>query len=228
MNRQFGKCTPIVGEARFIASQKRRRSHLASFAMVGLSAVFSMGNLLPSTSLAATVQGRAFWDPNDNGVWDTCESARANTTIYIRDNNLANAGMGGFFTAMTDASARYSSIAHNAGPFTIWADIPSGKRQTSPVRGEGFVMYDFTIANTSQTVTIDFGISDPAPTTPPTITLPNATMAVNMDSPANFKANVDDTDGICAVHWDFGDDSTANTLNANHTYTVHPALILRH
>jgi len=184
--------------------------------MVGLIALFSM----PLSALAATLQGRAFMDPNDNGVWDTCEAARANSTIFIRDNALANAGQGGFFTATTDANGRYSSISHNAGSFTIWADIPWGGRQTSPVRGEGFVMHDFTIANTNQTVTIDFGIFDSTSATPPTITLPSTTMTVNMDSRVNFTATVTDADGICATSWDFGDGSTANTLNASHTYTA--------
>ncbi|OQY43367.1 MAG: hypothetical protein B6242_14820, partial [Anaerolineaceae bacterium 4572_78] len=157
-------------------------------------------------------------DPNDNGVWDTCEAARANSTIFIRDNNLANAGQGGFFTTTTDANGSYSSISHNTGPFTIWADIPWGSRQTSPVRGEGFVMHDFTIANASDTVTIDFGIFDPTPATPPVITLPSTTKTVNMDSSESFTATVTDADGICAASWDFGDGSTANSLNANHTY----------
>ncbi len=177
---------------------------------------------VPITGLAATIQGNSFFDMNDNGVRDTCEPVRPNGTIFIRDNNLANSGQGGFFTTMTDANGRYQSPAHNAGPFTIWADIPFGQRQTSPVRGEGFVMHDFTIANANQTVAIDFGIFDPTPNGAPNITVPSALMTANMDSQVNFTANFNDGDGdkLCAATWDFGDGSTASSLNAAHTYTA--------
>lgn len=182
----------------------------------------SIGTIVPATGFAATIQGNSFFDMNDNGVRDTCEPVRPNGTIFIRDNNLANSGQGGFFTTMTDANGRYQSPAHNAGPFTIWADIPFGQRQTSPVRGEGFVMHDFTIANANQTVAIDFGIFDPTPNGAPNITVPSARMTANMDSQVNFTANFNDGDGdkLCAATWDFGDGSTASSLNAAHTYTA--------
>jgi PKD repeat protein len=197
--------------------QKRPRNLLKASVLAT-----SMGTLLPTTGLAATIQGTSFFDMNDNGTREACEPVRANATIFIRDNNLANAGMGGFFTAFTDANGRYQSPAHNAGPFTIWADIPFGQRQTSPVRGEGFVMHDFTIASPNQTVTIDFGIFDPTPNGAPNVTVPNARMTVNMDSQVNFTANFNDGDGdtLCAATWDFGDGSTANSLNATHAYTA--------
>ena len=187
-----------------------------------LKAGILAASMVPATGFAATITGNSFLDMNDNGVRDTCEPVRPNGTIYILDNNLANSGQGGFFTTITDANGRYQSLAHNAGSFTIWADIPFGQRQTSPVRGEGFVMHDFTIANANQTMTIDFGIFDPTPNGAPNVTVPSTQMTVNMDSQVNFTARFNDGDGdtLCAATWNFGDGSTANSLNATHTYTT--------
>ena len=220
MNRhlRIKKRTPIKQDSVNFGSNQVRNKTLAQAIALALLA----GSALPATGLAATIQGQSVLDPNDNGVVDTCEQPRANTTIFLRDNNAANAGQGGFFTTTTDANGRYSFVSLNPGPFTIWSDIPWGQRQTAPVRGEGFAMHDFTIANASDTVTINFGIFDPNPNTPPTVTVPNAAMTVNMDSRVNFTATVNhpDNDTTCAVSWDFGDGSTANSLNTSHTYTA--------
>jgi uncharacterized repeat protein (TIGR01451 family) len=221
MSHYFSFSPPVIKRAKFTPSWRKRWAQLP---IIGTFAIFSIGSVLPSTAQAATIQGTAFIDMNNNGTFESCEPPRAGATIFIRNNTLANAGQGGFYTTTTDANGRYSSISHNADPFTIWTDVPWGQKQTAPVAGEGMVMHDFTIANSSDTVTVDFGIVDPngGANTAPTITLPDTTMTVNMDSSVNFTAMVNDSDGddICAVNWDFGDDNTADRLDANHTYTV--------
>jgi uncharacterized repeat protein (TIGR01451 family) len=221
MSHYFSFSPPVIKRAKFTPSWRKRWAQLP---IIGTFAIFSIGSVLPSTALAATIQGTAFIDMNNNGTFESCEPTRAGATIFIRNNTLANAGQGGFYTTTTDANGRYSSISHNADPFTIWTDIPWGQKQTAPVAGEGMVMHDFTIANSSDTVTVDFGLVDPnaGANTAPTITVPDTTMTVNMDSNVNFTATVNDPDGddTCAVNWDFGDSNTANSLNANHTYTA--------
>jgi len=146
----------INQSAHFKQARKRWRRTLAQ------GSVLSAITLLPLISAAATIQGTTFMDNNNNGVLDAGEPPRANTTIFIRDETLADAGQGGFFSTSSDANGQYISISHNTGPFTIWSAIPSGWEQTTPVRGEGFVMYDTNITSSTETLTVNFGFFDPS------------------------------------------------------------------
>ncbi|MCP4698458.1 MAG: DUF11 domain-containing protein [Gammaproteobacteria bacterium] len=196
-------------------------------------AVALAGNALPADTLAATIQGTVFNDWNGNGAIDVWEQGqgRANVTVFIRDNALADAGQGGFFTVQTDANGAFSSIAHNAGSFSIWTEIPFGWRQIAPVAGEGFVFFDTTIAGANDTLNVDFAIHNPNPLpcnpSAPEITLPSLTMTGDMDAVLNFTAAVATDPGpsepscdSAIVELDFGDGNTAATFTASHTYTI--------
>ncbi|HIE01507.1 MAG TPA: hypothetical protein EYP59_14660, partial [Thiotrichaceae bacterium] len=111
---------------------------------------------------AATFQGSAFQDLNNNGLMEACEPVLPNTTLFIRDNAEADAGRGGLFNRLTDENGQYLSISHNTGSHTLWSDIPTGWEQTAPERGQGTAFYDVNIANSSDTVTINFGLRDPS------------------------------------------------------------------
>jgi len=69
------------------------------------------------------------------------------TTIYIQDDAQVAIGNGGLFTLITNDQGNYSSISHNTGDFTLWADIPSGWEQTAPA----IVQYQMIIDNRSNT-----------------------------------------------------------------------------
>jgi uncharacterized repeat protein (TIGR01451 family) len=222
MSHYFSFSPPVIKRAKFTPSWRKRWAQLP---IIGTFAIFSIGSVLPSTAQAATIQGTAFIDMNNNGTFESCEPPRAGATIYIRNNTLADAGQGGFYTTTTDANGRYSSISHNADPFTIWTDVPWGQKQTAPVAGEGMVMHDFTIANSSDTVTVDFGVFDTnTANTAPTITTANATSTadpIRVGDAVDFAATITDPDA-CDTHtyrWNFGDGKTAKTLNATHAYT---------
>jgi len=223
MKRTIKKCPWLKQETR--SRQTRRRNDFAQWPLAGFLAVSIIAHLVPSIAIAATIQGIAFIDFNDNGVMENCESPQANTPVFIMDNTLLDAGLGGFFTAMTDANGRYQSTTHNASSFSIWSDIPFGLKQSLPEMAEGAVTHDFTISGRNDTVTIDFGFFNPAidqsQNQPPTLTVPNSTMTVDMDSPVSFSATVADPEGdsLCTVNWEFDDGSTADSLESKHTYT---------
>ncbi len=111
---------------------------------------------------AATFQGTVYQDLNNNGLMEACEPVLPNTTLFIRDNAEADAGRGGLFNRITDENGQYLSISHNPGSHTLWSDIPTGWEQTAPERGQGTAFYDVNIANSSDTVTINFGLRDPS------------------------------------------------------------------
>jgi len=221
MNRYIKKCPLVKLETNSL--QARWRNDFAQWTIAGLLAVSIIGHFLPSIAIAATVQGIAFIDFNDNGVIDSCELPHANATVFIMDNVMVDAGQGGFFTAITDANGHYKSTAHHTGSFSIWSDIPPGLKQSMPEIEEGTVMHNFTIAGYNETVTINFGFfkANNSQNQPPTITVPSTTITVDMDSNVSLNATASDPEGdsICAVNLDFGDDNTANSLETNHIYT---------
>jgi hypothetical protein len=110
-----------------------------------------------------TVQGTTFMDENNNGLKDSGEAPLlTKTTLFIRHNPTADAGgEDGFYTTETDENGNYSFILYDTGSYTIWAGMPHGWHQTTPARGEGIAIYDFTVSNNDQTVTIDFGFIEP-------------------------------------------------------------------
>ena len=123
-------------------SIKRSTTHLSSpIIRIGLVSVLSW------QCHAATIQGTAFEDVNDNGVREACEQVLPDTTIYIQDDAQVAIGNGGLFTLITNDQGNYSSISHNTGDFTLWADIPSGWEQTAPA----IVQYQMIIDNRSNT-----------------------------------------------------------------------------
>jgi PKD repeat protein len=184
-----------------------------------LALLLTVGSLLPTTAFAATIQGVAFMDTNDNGIFDAGESPRTDTTLFIRENDKADAGEGGFFTTQTDANGKYSSIAHDPGSFTIWSDIPNQWQQTAPIRGEGMAIYDFEITDPNQNVTVDFGFFDPfqSPEPPrPTNQPPQATFSLNPDQGTvpfelqlDASASVDPDGEIIDCEWQL---STGQTI----------------
>lgn len=126
--------------------------------------ILSLGSLLPATSLAATIEGTAFEDKNDNGIFEPGEPPLPNTTIFIRDNKATDAGEGGMYTTMTDDKGQYFAI-HDIGYFTLWSEIPYGWIQTTPIRGEGIVFHEVDIFEPNQTLIVDFGFFNPDATT---------------------------------------------------------------
>jgi uncharacterized repeat protein (TIGR02543 family) len=146
-------------------TRKRWRQKLAQ------GALLSVIGLIPLITQAATIQGTVFMDNNNNGVQDAGEPPLTDTNIFIRDNGLANAGQGGFFNTISDANGEYSSISHGTGSFSLWSDIPVGWRQTAPVKGEGFVIYDTEITSSSQTLVVNFGFFNPSQAVSKTVLL---------------------------------------------------------
>ena len=133
---------------------KRRGHFINPISLIGLLLLSCL-----SVAHATTIQGSVFLDENNNGVWDTGELVRPNAIVYIVDEALYNAAQGGYFTAQTDANGNYWSFGHNTGTFRVWIDIPAGMKQTTPVRGEGQLVYHWvTLTSPDQTKTVDFGL----------------------------------------------------------------------
>ncbi len=112
-------------------------------------------------SYAATIQGFKFHDLDGNGVKDAGEPTFVNHNIYVRENNTAIN-----HTIKTDANGHYSITDLNAGTFTVWSGILNGWRQTSPVHGVGTVIHTVQ-ADATQTLTVNFGVTDRGPIPPP-------------------------------------------------------------
>ncbi len=189
---------------------------------VGLTLL--VGGVVPASSLAATIQGVVFNDINCNGLDDDGDSSkRANETIFIRSDTLANAGQGGFSTATTNSDGWYSSSGHNAAhSFTMWARLPRGWTQTTPAQGMGMVFFEMgTLPQDPQRV--DFGFCQQLPNSPPTAYIGNS-QTVSVGDVVSFSADVNDPDGdnMPVSSWNFGDGSATvnNTLTTNHTFTV--------
>ncbi len=186
------------------------------------------GTTVAPFSWAATIQGTTFQDLNSDGTRQSCEPIQTKTTVFLRDNAKADAWVGGFFSALSDANGRYTSTGHSAngisnwGSFTLWAQIPDGQVQTAPAKGEGMATYDFKLASATDTVTIDigFGAKTPPANKAPTVKVANAKVTIKEGGTVNFAATFTDpdNDAMCGVKWDFGDGSTADTLNASHIY----------
>jgi PKD repeat protein len=172
-------------------------------ALVRAIKVFLLAGVFPTTTFAATIQGIAFEDINDNSIFDSGEPPLPYTTIFIRENNKADAGEGGFFTTMTDENGEYSSIAHDPGPLTIWSEIPAGWIQTMPIRGEGIAMFDVGISESNQNLIVDFGLFNPSATQPPPgNTTPPGGGETNKPPQANFTLSPPEGQAPLTVNFD--------------------------
>jgi hypothetical protein len=211
MNRHLDK----TGEP----PQKRQRNLLKAGVLAA-----SIGVVLPSTALA-TIQGSIFMDWNDNATKDIWELplTTPKTILFLRDNEKANKGLGGFYSTETDANGNYSFPVHDTGSFTIWSGMGSGWRQTAPTRGEGIAFYDFNVANKSDTVTIDFGLLDPnnPANNLPVIAAGDKKVKITLGDSFTFVRDFTDADANDRhfVEWDFGDGNKASKLLPAKTYS---------
>ncbi len=189
----------------------------------------SIGTIVPATGFAATIQGAIFVDWNDNGIKDPWEQTLATkTTIFLRDDTT-----NGFYTTETDINGNYSFTVQNPGAYTIWSGMDWGWRETAPARGEGIAFHSFTIANSNETKTINFGLVDgnPPANNVPTFEAGSATMTVTLGNSLTFERQFTDADANDRhfIEWDFGDgNKTSQLLPVNtysskveHTYTKH-------
>jgi len=75
------------------------RESLARWLMAGgFLALFLAG--MPSV-YAVNFEGCVFLDQNGNSTYDTGEPVQANAVVYLMDNQLVQAGLGGFSTTIT-------------------------------------------------------------------------------------------------------------------------------
>jgi len=193
---------------------------MTQWVMGAVLVAFFVGSVQPTIGSAATIQGIAFEDINENGDRETCEPVLANHPIFVRDNTSRDN-----YQYETDQQGKYQLSVPNAGPFSIWTNIPVGQRQTSPNEGEGFVKHDFTIASSSETQTKNFGLFDPSRSnSPPTINA-GPDVRATMHKPFTFDlVSITDPDPCdnYTVSWDFGDGTAevqTTTSRTSHTYT---------
>jgi uncharacterized repeat protein (TIGR01451 family) len=183
------------------------------------------GSVVPATGLAATIKGATFLDWNDNGSKDIWELSLTTpkTTIFIRNDDLANQGLGGFYTTETDASGNYSFSAPSAGNYTIWSGMGFGWRQTTPVRGEGIGFFSFNIANSNDTMMVDFGLFDnPPQNNLPVIAAGDNNVKITLGDSFTFVRNFTDADANDRhyAEWDFGDGNKTTKLLPAKTYST--------
>ncbi len=69
------------------------------------------------TSPAANFEGCVFLDQNGNSTYDVGEPVQANAVVYLMDNQLVQAGQGGFFTTITGGDGCYYFFGNNASNF---------------------------------------------------------------------------------------------------------------
>jgi extracellular elastinolytic metalloproteinase len=217
MSRYFSFSPPVTKRANFTKRWTR-------LPILGAIAVLLMGSVLPSTAFAGTIQGIKFNDLNANGIKEPNEPGLPNETILIR--NLSQGGLG-LSQVNTDASGNYLfEEAGIAGNFRVWSRIPSEWIQTTPTEGTGMQTYDVTISE-NQTLQVDFGIRDtnvePLPlNSEPQVSVDSNMVTVEVGTEITLTGSFSDVDNTDthSIQWNFGDDSTANTLIAIHTYTT--------
>jgi len=152
MSHYFSFSPPVKKRANFTPLWRKRWARLP---ILGAIAVFSMGSVLPATSLAATIEGYVFLDQNDNKAKDAGELTRANHVIYIKDNRTSQD-----FSVYTNFNGHYSFRADNVGQYTLRTNIPSGMKLTTPVSAKGLMRpYAVSINNASQKRTVNFGFA---------------------------------------------------------------------
>ncbi|MDM8558132.1 PKD domain-containing protein [Candidatus Parabeggiatoa sp. HSG14] len=218
MSRYFSFSPPVTKRANFKPLWRKR---LAQLPIVGAIALCSMGSVLPSTALAATIQGTAFTDWNDNQVLDPWEPVLANQYVSIWS---SASGLNG---ATTDANGKYSLISLAAGSYVLRCDdlLYDGLELTTPVRGDfPPVEYDITVT-ASQTATVNFGFLDRAEAgknVVPVINIDNTNVTVDAGDSVTLTGNFTDTDANDQhlLKWDFGNGETASTKVVTKTVTV--------
>jgi hypothetical protein len=89
MSHFFSFSPPVIKRATFTASWRKRWAQLP---ILGALAVLLMGSVLPSTALAATIEGFKFEDVKDtgngilaNGVKDDGEPVLSGHVIFARN-----------------------------------------------------------------------------------------------------------------------------------------------
>jgi uncharacterized repeat protein (TIGR01451 family) len=216
MNRQL-RITLIKERLRLMLSLRRWRRSLSLLPIMGLIALF----LMPLSALAATIQGIAFTDWNQNGVHDPWEPILAKQYVTLN-------GPSGNYGAYTDANGRYSFTSLTGGSYTLSCNDPlyTGWTQTTPEKTEvGMIWYPgYTVTLSNQNRTVDFGFVDPfpPPNTPPKINITQTEYTVEAGVTGNFVGNFTDPDsGDTHVFlWDFGGGETANTKEVKRTFNT--------
>ncbi len=142
----------------------RWRGCLANLLRVGLLAVFSLGSVLPATSLAdAIVQGTVFIDTNGNGVQDVNEVGIPNIPIKLQ--HILSPPLPTIDRA-TDTDGKYvydDGIGVVSGNYHIWVELPSGWTQITPSDNP----HSMTVGNDD--LEINFGVQNLFPPAPITI-----------------------------------------------------------
>lgn len=100
------------------------------------------GNHLPSG-----VEGRKFWDQNNNGSHDSGEPGLGNWTIYLNGSGLVS-------STVTDSDGRYDFRQLPAGVYTVTEQVPAGWVQTMPVSP---TYYSFAYAQFQLIQNLNFG-----------------------------------------------------------------------
>ncbi|MEK7989579.1 MAG: PKD domain-containing protein, partial [Thiotrichaceae bacterium] len=160
---------------------------------------------LPASSLAATVQGVAFLDKNNNGQMDAWEqsSVLANQVVSLWSSS------NGFLTATTNAQGQYTFQNVNNGSYELRCDdlLWEGYVLTMPIQADfAPAEYEFDVSNNVETVNFGFRDLNAPPNTVPSITSEVATnLTLEVESTFNFDgAFTDPDDGETHVFsWSF-------------------------
>jgi len=159
MSHYFSFSSPVKKRAKFRSLWQKRWARLP---ILGAIAVFSMGSVLPSTAFAATIEGFKFEDVKDtgngisaNGVKDDGEPVLSGHIIFARNNDTSE-----FYTAETISDGSYSFDDLALGTYLVWSGIPTGKCQSVPIAGEGYLDYEVKLTSATQTLEVNFGISE--------------------------------------------------------------------
>jgi hypothetical protein len=159
LKTQHRKRTPWQGSANCKPSQQRWRNYLTQWVMAGLLAVFSLGSMLPTTSIAATIYGFVFEDYNSNGQQDSGESAQKDINILISGpiDTPKN------FSKTSSDTGFYSFQSLSPGRYDMWINNLPGWGQTTPP-GDGVVrtgVYNQVDLDTNtSSLMVNFGLVD--------------------------------------------------------------------
>lgn len=207
-----------AANVKLVQNRKPLARAIALALMMGCVAV-------PATTFAALIQGKVFNDVGGDGnpTPDASDTPRVNTTVFIRDDYLANLGQGGITTVTTNSQGDYTFNTPRLGSFTLYVSLPYGSTQTTPVRGTGMVRHTINVGESGATV--NFGVfsggAAPLVNTSPTASIGSLPTSVVMGQTINFNGSYTDPDTgqTHTFEWNFGDGATASSQNASHTYT---------
>ncbi|GEM_PF-4115226 len=140
------------------------RSTLTRWTQVGLAIGAVVGaSTLPAAALATSIiSGVKFNDLNNNAVQDPGEKGFAAEVVYIRNDTLANANKGGYYTTYTDMEGRYRLTGLPVGKYTVWTGVKEPFWQTSPVLGYDVGLFEqfYTDLPDNRELVINFGLWD--------------------------------------------------------------------